>query len=82
MAVIEEVVIQTVETPFGIIAEHAVLICVLCGDAGMIMPFLIRILYEENIIDDAEQCIFEKPVFVRVLLSGKVFFYLFLSVDK
>ena len=79
---VEEVVVEAVETPFRIVGEDAVLISVLRGDAGMVVPLLIRILDEENVIDNAEQGVFQLVVFLVFLLAGEIELDFLLGVDE
>ena len=50
---IEEVVVQTVEVPLGIVGQYAELIGVLCRYARMVMSRLVGILDEQDVVDDA-----------------------------
>ena len=64
---VEEVIVETIEAPSFIIRENAVLIGVLRGDARMIMPSVVRVLYEQHIVDYAEQRIADTVVLLRGL---------------
>ena len=69
---IEEIVVQTVETPTLIVVKRAVYIGELGGNTRMIFSFLMRILDEEHLIYQTKQGICQPLVFLRFFLSVEI----------
>ncbi len=70
---IEEVVVETVETTLLVVGEDAVLVSGLCGYPWMVMPFLCGVFDEQHVVEQSEERVLKKRIpLVSFLIGEKV----------